>query len=53
MCEDIEFFQFGDFTCSTGIIMKDILNIKKKDIFMLGGYSVKDIIFYLNENGGK
>lgn len=50
MGEDIELYHFGDFTCSTGIIINDILNIKKKDIFMLGGYYFNDILFYLNDN---
>jgi len=40
---------FGD-NCAPGILINDILKIKKKQLFMLGVYPFNDILKYLQKN---
>ena len=46
---EINLIHFGD-QCAPGIIIEDILKIKKKQLFMLGIYKFNDIIKYLQDN---
>lgn len=43
-----ELYHLGD-NCAPGIIINDILKCKIKKLFMLGGYSFNDILFYLKD----
>jgi len=45
----IDLVHLGD-NCAPGIIINDILNIRKKTLFMLGMYPLNNIITYLNDN---
>src|SRR3989339_814590 len=47
--KEIELYHLGDF-CEPGIIINDILNDKKKLLFMLGNYNFNDIVSYLKDN---
>lgn len=47
--ENLELCHFGD-QCAPGIIMDDILNIRKKHLFMLGIFKFNDILKFLKEN---
>jgi hypothetical protein len=44
-----ELIDFGD-ACGPSILIKNILGIKKKTLFMIGGYYFNDIIKYLEED---
>jgi hypothetical protein len=46
---NVELCHFGD-DCAPGIIIDDILNIHKKQLFMLGYYNLNDILSYLMDN---
>ena len=46
---EINLIHFGD-QCASGIIINDILKIKKKQLFMLGIYNFNDIIKYLQDD---
>lgn len=46
---EINLIHFGD-QCAPGIIINDILKIKKKQLFMLGLYEFNDIIKYLQDD---
>ena len=46
---NIELCHFGDH-CEPGILIDDILKLKKKGLFMLGVYEFNNILSYLNEN---
>ena len=46
---NVDLFHFGD-NCAPGIIIDDILNIHKKQLFMLAIYKFNDILDYLKEN---
>lgn len=45
----VDLFHLGDF-CEPGIIIDDILNIRQKQLFMLGHYNFNDIARFLHEN---
>lgn len=47
--EPYELIDFGD-ACGPTILIRKILGIKKKTLFMIGGYYFNDIIKYLEEN---
>ena len=45
----LNLIHFGD-NCAPGILINDILKIKKKQLFMLGVYPFNDILKYLQKN---
>jgi hypothetical protein len=46
---NIDLCHFGN-NCAPGIIIDELLNIKKKTLFMLAIYHFNDILYYLNDN---
>ena len=46
---DIELIHFGD-DCASGIIINDILKIKKKQLFMLGIFEFNQILNFIENN---
>lgn len=47
--EKLQLVHFGN-DCASGILINDILNIKKKQLFQLGFYNFNNILEYLKEN---